>query len=57
MLIAMTQFLTYNQPLRLYFASSLNGYNPGIVVAFLASEEADFITGHAYNVNGGLLFH
>ncbi len=53
----MTQFLTYNQLLRLYFASSLNGYNPDIVVAFLASEEADFITGHAYNVNGGLLFH
>ncbi|MGE3537998.1 MAG: SDR family NAD(P)-dependent oxidoreductase [Candidatus Tectimicrobiota bacterium] len=27
------------------------------VVAFLASEEACFITGQAYNVNGGLLFH
>ena len=27
------------------------------VVAFLASEEANFITGQAYNVNGGLLFH
>jgi len=27
------------------------------VVTFLASEEARFITGQAYNVNGGLLFH
>jgi NAD(P)-dependent dehydrogenase (short-subunit alcohol dehydrogenase family) len=27
------------------------------MVAFLASEEANFITGQAYNVNGGLLFH
>jgi NAD(P)-dependent dehydrogenase (short-subunit alcohol dehydrogenase family) len=27
------------------------------MVAFLASEEARFITGQAYNVNGGLLFH
>lgn len=27
------------------------------VVSFLASEEAAFITGQAYNVNGGLLFH
>ena len=27
------------------------------VVAFLASEEANFITGQSYNVNGGLLFH
>jgi len=27
------------------------------MVAFLASEEAGFITGQAYNVNGGLLFH
>jgi len=27
------------------------------VVAFLASDEANFITGQAYNVNGGLLFH
>lgn len=27
------------------------------VVAFLASEEAGFITGQAYNVNGGMLFH
>jgi NAD(P)-dependent dehydrogenase (short-subunit alcohol dehydrogenase family) len=27
------------------------------LVSFLASEEAAFITGQAYNVNGGLLFH
>ena len=27
------------------------------MVAFFASEEASFITGQAYNVNGGLLFH
>jgi NAD(P)-dependent dehydrogenase (short-subunit alcohol dehydrogenase family) len=27
------------------------------LVVFLASEEACFITGQAYNVNGGLLFH
>jgi NAD(P)-dependent dehydrogenase (short-subunit alcohol dehydrogenase family) len=27
------------------------------MVSFLASEEAAFITGQAYNVNGGLLFH
>ena len=27
------------------------------MVSFLASEEATFITGQAYNVNGGLLFH
>jgi NAD(P)-dependent dehydrogenase (short-subunit alcohol dehydrogenase family) len=27
------------------------------MVAFLASDEASFITGQAYNVNGGSLFH
>jgi NAD(P)-dependent dehydrogenase (short-subunit alcohol dehydrogenase family) len=27
------------------------------MAAFLASDEASFITGQAYNVNGGLLFH
>jgi NAD(P)-dependent dehydrogenase (short-subunit alcohol dehydrogenase family) len=27
------------------------------MVSFLASEEACFVTGQAYNVNGGLLFH
>ena len=27
------------------------------MVAFLASDDANFITGQAYNVNGGLLFH
>jgi NAD(P)-dependent dehydrogenase (short-subunit alcohol dehydrogenase family) len=27
------------------------------LVSFLASEEATFITGQAYNVNGGILFH
>ena len=27
------------------------------VVSFLASAEAGFITGQAYNVNGGTLFH
>src|ERR671922_2359896 len=27
------------------------------LVSFLASEEAAFITGQAYNVNGGILFH
>jgi len=27
------------------------------MVAFLASDEANFITGQAYNVNGGVLFH
>ena len=27
------------------------------LVAFLASDEANFITGQAYNINGGMLFH
>jgi 3-oxoacyl-[acyl-carrier protein] reductase/meso-butanediol dehydrogenase/(S,S)-butanediol dehydrogenase/diacetyl reductase len=27
------------------------------LVAFLASEDANFITGQAYNINGGVLFH
>ena len=27
------------------------------MVAFLASDDSNFITGQAYNVNGGLLFH
>jgi NAD(P)-dependent dehydrogenase (short-subunit alcohol dehydrogenase family) len=27
------------------------------LVSFLAGEDASFITGQAYNVNGGQLFH
>jgi meso-butanediol dehydrogenase/(S,S)-butanediol dehydrogenase/diacetyl reductase len=27
------------------------------LIAFLSSDEAEMITGQAYNVNGGTLFH
>ena len=27
------------------------------LIAFLASDEAGYITGQAYNINGGMFFH
>ncbi len=38
-------------------AAKQQGVDVASMVGFLVSDEANFITGQAYNVNGGLLFH